>query len=71
LSKDLTAKAYNTDFLVLADYSGKQKVITRFEKARMIVVIHHSQYERNCERQNVEGNFVTIAHERQCHFRIK
>lgn len=42
LPKDLTVKAYNTDFLVLADYSGKQKAITRFEKARMIVVIHEA-----------------------------
>ena len=42
LPKALSIKTYNVDLLVLADYSGKQKVVARLEKARMILILQDS-----------------------------
>jgi len=44
-SADLSVKFYNIDLLALADYSGKQKAIAKFEKAKVIVFVKDSPHE--------------------------
>jgi len=39
LPKDIKVKAYNADLLAVADYSGIQKAVSKFEKAGVIVVL--------------------------------
>ncbi len=39
LPEDLSVKAYNTNLLALADYSGKQKTIAKLETARIVVIL--------------------------------
>ena len=38
LPKDLSVKTYNSDLLAVADYSGKQKALTKLERASVIVM---------------------------------
>jgi hypothetical protein len=46
LSKSgLTAKAYNSDLLTIADYSGKQKAITKISQSNIVVIIKDSSME--------------------------
>ena len=40
LPKELTVKQFNVDILALADYSGKQKAIAKFSRARVVVTVH-------------------------------
>jgi len=39
LAKDFKVKSYNVDLLALADYSGKQKAISKISKAKLVVFI--------------------------------
>ncbi len=39
LPEDVSVKAYNTNLLALADYSGKQKTIAKLETARIVVIL--------------------------------
>ena len=39
LSGDIEVKNFNVDLLALADYSGKQKAIARFGRARLVVAV--------------------------------
>ena len=39
LPKHLSVKSYNANLLALADYSGKQKAISKFHQARLIVIL--------------------------------
>ena len=39
IPKYLSVKSYNANLLVLADYSGKQKAISKFHRARLIVIL--------------------------------
>jgi len=39
LPKNIKVKAYNADLLAVADYSGIQKAVSKFEKAGVIVVL--------------------------------
>ena len=41
----LMVKSYNVDLLVLADYSGKQKVVAKLERANLIVIISDAAME--------------------------
>jgi len=38
LPSDFKVKTYNVNLLALADYSGKQKVLAKLERARLIVI---------------------------------
>lgn len=35
----ISVKSYNVDLLAVADYSGKQKVLTKFNRAKVIVIL--------------------------------
>lgn len=39
LPKALSVKSYNVDLLAVADYSGKQKAISKFQKASVVVIL--------------------------------
>jgi len=39
MPKNIKVKAYNADLLAVADYSGIQKAVAKFEKAGVIVVL--------------------------------
>ena len=39
LKKSLKVKTYNVDILALSDYSGKQKVIAKFSRATVVVIL--------------------------------
>ena len=39
LPKDLSVKTYNSDLLAVADYSGKQKALTKFQRASVVVML--------------------------------
>ncbi len=45
LPKNITVKAYNADLLAVADYSGIQKAVSKFEKAGVIVVLRDRPLE--------------------------
>ena len=45
LPANLKVKYYNVDLLAVADYSGKQKAIAKFETAKMIVIVKDSPLE--------------------------
>ena len=42
---DISVKFYNVDLLAVADYSGKQKAIGKFERAKIIVILKDSPME--------------------------
>ena len=37
--KEVSVKAYNADLLAVADYSGIQKAVAKFERAKVIVIL--------------------------------
>lgn len=37
LPKNISAKAFNINFLAFADYSGKQKMVTRLNRSKMVI----------------------------------
>jgi len=39
LPKEVSVKSYNVDLLAVADYSGKQKALAKFQKASVIVLL--------------------------------
>ena len=39
LKKSLKVKTYNVDMLALSDYSGKQKVLAKFSRATVVVIL--------------------------------
>ena len=39
LPKAISVKSYNVDLLAVADYSGKQKAISKFQRASVIVIL--------------------------------
>lgn len=39
LPKEFSVKSYNADLLAVADYSGKQKALTKFQRASVIVIL--------------------------------
>ena len=39
MPRDLSVKVYNADLLALADYSGKQKAVTKLSRASIVVVL--------------------------------
>lgn len=39
LPKEFSAKSYNADLLAVADYSGKQKALTKIQRASVIVIL--------------------------------
>ncbi len=43
--KDLKVKAYNADLLAVADYSGIQKAVSKFDKASVIVILNDRPME--------------------------
>jgi len=43
--KDLKVKAYNADLLAVADYSGIQKAVAKFDRASVIVVLNDRPME--------------------------
>ncbi len=45
LPGDLSVKAYNTNLLALADYSGKQRAMTKLETARIVVILNTGPME--------------------------
>lgn len=45
LPDDLSVKAYNVDLLAVADYSGKQKVMAKIQRAALIVILHDGPME--------------------------
>ena len=45
LPGDLSVKSYNVDLLALADYSGKQKAISKLSKARLVVILEDPPLE--------------------------
>ena len=45
LPRGLSVKAYNVDLLALADYSGKQKVIAKMERASVVVILWDAPLE--------------------------
>ena len=42
LPEGLSVRSYNSNFLALADYSGKQKVMSKLQTARVVVVLSDS-----------------------------
>lgn len=40
LSEGLSVKSYNSNLLALADYSGKQKVMAKLERASVVVILN-------------------------------
>ncbi len=42
LPKDLAVRKYNASMLLMADYSGKQKVIAKLSKAKLVVFMGDS-----------------------------
>ena len=42
LNEKLNVKKYNVDLLALADYSGKQKAVARFGRAKVVVAVKDS-----------------------------
>ncbi len=59
LPQNLTVKSYNVDLLVLADYSGKQKVIAKLGRARVIVILHDRPMEI-LEGSKVKTNLLVV-----------
>lgn len=43
--KDIKIKTYNADLLAVADYSGIQKAISKFDKAHVIVILNDRPME--------------------------
>jgi hypothetical protein len=39
MDRDLKVREYNADLLALADYSGKQKVVTKISRAGVVIII--------------------------------
>lgn len=39
IPRELSVKSYNANLLALADYSGKQKAISRFHQAKLIIIL--------------------------------
>ena len=39
LPESLSVKSYNVDLLAVADYSGKQKALAKFQKASVVVIL--------------------------------
>ena len=45
LPDGLSVRSYNSNLLALADYSGKQKVLSKLETARVVVILSESALE--------------------------
>ncbi|PCJ99337.1 MAG: hypothetical protein COA45_04665 [Zetaproteobacteria bacterium] len=45
LSSELDIKSYNTSLLVIADYSGKQKVIAKLSQAGLVVMLDENSIQ--------------------------
>ena len=52
LPEGLSVRSYNSNLLALADYSGKQKVLSKLEIARVVVILSASPLE------HLEGRLV-------------
>lgn len=59
LPKNLTVRKYNASMLLMADYSGKQKVIAKLSKAKLVVYIGDSP--KKLLGQHKFAKQVTIA----------
>ena len=45
LSRSYAVKSYNSDLLVVADYSAKQKAVARFSSARIVILLAGRSFE--------------------------
>ena len=45
LPGDLKVKSYNVDMLAMADYSGKQKAVSKLSRAKVVVLINGKAQE--------------------------
>ncbi len=45
LSSNFQVKSYNVDMLAMADYSGKQKAISKIAKAKLVVLVNNKPEE--------------------------
>ena len=60
LPTEISVKTYNLDLLAIADYSGKQKAIAKFERARLIILLGDRTIEI-LERMVVNRNLLIVG----------
>jgi len=64
LPKNINVKAYNADLLAVADYSGIQKAVSKFEKAGVIVVLRDRPIEM-LKAATVNKDLIIVNSEKQ------
>lgn len=64
LPKDIKVKAYNADLLAVADYSGIQKAVSKFESAGVIVVLRDRPLEM-LKGATVSKDLIIVNSEKQ------
>ena len=59
-AQKLDVKEYNADLLALADYSGKQKVVTKISRADVVIVIGDKPM-KNLKGTKIKSNLIIVS----------